>query len=599
MAITTDFNQRRSASSKENGFVIDGQDFANTATLALDGARSRPRYFDGRFLTGKDLSRDQDYVRQRQDDLARASGTGVIAGLHVTQETATDISIADGFGVTASGDLVAISSPLKLSLANVAEMERLNASFGIRVEPAAPFSKRTGLFILALRPVEYTSNRIAAYPTSVTGQRHMEDGDIIEATAVTLIGFPVGGDANNLRAAAARQIFFDASMRGVPVEALPLALIALNQGAIQWIDVNMVRRENLGSSTLQSALGSRSRALAEAHVLQYQEQLQFITRGSGKAFAAASAFSILPPVGQMPLACLSHDGFGFKESFFPPGLSVDVSFIPTDEIAALVEESLPLPPVDLSAPAASLAGTGVVILIPLPRSELKNAVTAFGATGIRQATPVPQINFWMENLHALNAIRLATEEPQTDPHAGNWQKFQALAEKHGNGFVWFAKRRSIALRSSLEGRAQAANKLNQLLMRVGVGGALKIPPKDGPPTTETGVTPQPVGPQPTPPDVVVVADPAPPTDRVVIADPAPLTTDTLVRPDTRPNPDPRVAPDPRVRPDPRVTVDPRAAIDPAILRDVPVSPTGFGVRPRPLPDTAVIPGRIVVPRPNP
>ena len=106
MAIATDFKQRRSVSAQGNGFAVDGQNFANTATLALDGARSRPRYFDGRFLTGKDLSRDQDYVRQRQDDLARASGTGVIAGLFITQVNATEISMEDGFGVTASGDLV-------------------------------------------------------------------------------------------------------------------------------------------------------------------------------------------------------------------------------------------------------------------------------------------------------------------------------------------------------------------------------------------------------------------------------------------------------------------------------------------------------------
>ncbi len=34
--------------------------------LVLDGLRRRPRYFDGRFLTGADLTRDQDYARQRQ-----------------------------------------------------------------------------------------------------------------------------------------------------------------------------------------------------------------------------------------------------------------------------------------------------------------------------------------------------------------------------------------------------------------------------------------------------------------------------------------------------------------------------------------------------
>ena len=53
------------------------------SALVLDGLRRRPRCLDGKFLTGADLTRDQDYIRQRQADLARATGTGVVAGLDV------------------------------------------------------------------------------------------------------------------------------------------------------------------------------------------------------------------------------------------------------------------------------------------------------------------------------------------------------------------------------------------------------------------------------------------------------------------------------------------------------------------------------------
>ena len=56
----------------------DMQSLLGHSALVLDGQRRRPRYFDGRFLTGADLTRDQDYVRQRQADLARASGSGVV-----------------------------------------------------------------------------------------------------------------------------------------------------------------------------------------------------------------------------------------------------------------------------------------------------------------------------------------------------------------------------------------------------------------------------------------------------------------------------------------------------------------------------------------
>src|SRR5215475_421894 len=63
----------------------DMQSLLGHSAIVLDGLRRRPRYFDGRFLTGADLTRDQDYVRQRQADLARAGGAGVVAGLQVSE----------------------------------------------------------------------------------------------------------------------------------------------------------------------------------------------------------------------------------------------------------------------------------------------------------------------------------------------------------------------------------------------------------------------------------------------------------------------------------------------------------------------------------
>ena len=66
--------QRRNMVARE-----DLEDQLGSGPLILDGLRRRPHYFDGRFLTGADLTRDQDYVRQRQADMARASGSGVIS----------------------------------------------------------------------------------------------------------------------------------------------------------------------------------------------------------------------------------------------------------------------------------------------------------------------------------------------------------------------------------------------------------------------------------------------------------------------------------------------------------------------------------------
>ena len=51
--------------------------------IFLDPRRTRPLWFDGRFLKAQDLNQEQNYFLTRQADLAFATGTGVIKGLMV------------------------------------------------------------------------------------------------------------------------------------------------------------------------------------------------------------------------------------------------------------------------------------------------------------------------------------------------------------------------------------------------------------------------------------------------------------------------------------------------------------------------------------
>jgi hypothetical protein len=169
------------------------EDMFGSGTLILDGLRKRPRYFDGRFLTGADLTRDQDYVRQRQADIARAGGSGVISGLMVEDVDAiggTTLRIEPGHGVTPSGDLVMLTSARDVPVMDLPTTRQLDAAMGLSADPRVPLVSQSGLFVLGLRAVEFTANPIAAYPRSITGQRTVEDGDIIEATAITLVPFP-------------------------------------------------------------------------------------------------------------------------------------------------------------------------------------------------------------------------------------------------------------------------------------------------------------------------------------------------------------------------------------------------------------------------
>src|SRR3954452_17356429 len=88
--------------------VRGAADLHRSGELVLDDRRRRPLYFDGRFLTARDLINDQQYFLARQNDLGRAGGSGVVRGLMVAPSdgSATSIVIQAGHGVTPNGELV-------------------------------------------------------------------------------------------------------------------------------------------------------------------------------------------------------------------------------------------------------------------------------------------------------------------------------------------------------------------------------------------------------------------------------------------------------------------------------------------------------------
>src|SRR5688572_7816986 len=371
------------------------EDMFGSGTLILDGLRRRPRYFDGRFLTGADLTRDQDYVRQRQADIARAGGSGVISGLMVEDVDSvggTTLRIEPGHGVTPNGDLVMLTSARDVPVMDLPTTRQLDAAMGLSAEPRVPLVSQSGLFVLGLRAVEFTANPIAAYPRSITGQRTVEDGDIIEASAITLVPFPDtsgAGTAAEARRAVARQIFGSAPV-GVPQNILPIAMMALDRGTVRWIDVAMVRRELGADSGVQISLGGRRRAQAEAQVLQHRAHLHDVlmetqARGLPPIFPASQHFSLLPPAGQLPAACLMPEAEGFQQFYFPPSVEVDLAFVPSDEIAALVDESLTLPPIDLEGAADVVDATSVVVVVPVSRPAFQRYSTSLPSvsTGVR------------------------------------------------------------------------------------------------------------------------------------------------------------------------------------------------------------------------
>jgi len=416
--------------------------------LVTDPRRSRPWYFDGRFLAARDLTRDQNYALVRQADLGQAGGTGVISGLEVELATQpSTLKISEGVGISPSGEMLVLPQSVEVDLNDIPKIQRLDAAFGLHGQASTSPRNLSGLFVLALRAVEYTANPQSSYPTTVTGKRTVEDGDIIEASLISLIPYNeayVRDELDSGRARVAREIFVQGSAGEGPVSALPLAMLALDNNTVEWIDTYMVRRDANGSLGWQVSLGGLSRSLREAHLQQYENRIQGLISGGKKDFAATDYFQALPPAGKMPSGIINTKYF--TQSFFPPEVDVSLTVIPEDEIPAMLDDSLLLPPIDLTASPEVLEGVSVLITVPVPRSQLRAKVSKLlpGQTSVKMKA---HISTAVANQNPLDLIAKDDEgdDPIDETTQGHWQ--EVLNSEH----LWYTVRRSLPRHSDVQG----------------------------------------------------------------------------------------------------------------------------------------------------
>jgi hypothetical protein len=422
-------------------------------TLVVDARRARSSYFDGRFLAARDLIREQTYFLSRQADLSRAGGAGVIRGLEVRAAGARGLVIGAGHGITFAGELVALDAPLTIDLADVSELQQLDASFGLAPVPTTPPEARSGLYLLALRPVEFVTRPLVKYPTTVDGRRSSEPGDIVEGVALTLIPYREAipeRDPWKQRARVARTMFFEQAARGIPAETLPLAMLALERGLLRWLDPPLARRELHAERGGVVGFGLVPRALREAHLVQYDRQLRELvderqSRG-GLRFAAADYFEVLPPAGRMPAAAI--EPADFTQHFFPAPMTVDLTIVTEDELGALVEESLLLPPIDVGGEAEDLDFTSIQVLIPMSRAALRRLRLE---TAPRPLRLVPALLQRRKPIDVLNLLTRRGVVPglmlAVDPRAALEAAWREALSAVSDQLLWFVRRRTLELRA--------------------------------------------------------------------------------------------------------------------------------------------------------
>ena len=471
---------RQTFPARERVDADDLERMIGEGSIIIDNRRRRPLYFDGRFLAARDLTREQNYFLSRQSDMGRALGGGIIHGLMVSRgRTATSIHIQRGHGVTSAGEILVLDDTIAVELTNIPEMQRLDVALGISRIPSEPSRNRSGLFIIAMRPVEFTANPIASYPTSITGARTVEDGDIVEAVAVTLIPYldqSSNTDFLSRRARAAREIFVNRATRGIPSATLPLAMVALDRGVVRWVDPFMVRREVGTEHGNTIGLGLAPRALREAHLLQYEDHLREVIQlraTRGLRFAATEHFQCLPPAGRLPAATI--DPSDFSQMFFPAEIDIDLSIVPADEVPVLLEESMFLPPIDLTLSGVEQDSTSVQILIPVPRERLRLMLSSLTSTTRVLKPAAPGLVARRKPLESLLSLTLPHSALIAPPLTTDSVWANALLVPNDR-MLWYVRRRNLQYKSDFVGtevrtagqESEAEKKLTEELKSVGL-----------------------------------------------------------------------------------------------------------------------------------
>lgn len=444
--------------------------------LISDERRSRPNYFDGRFLTAADLSSEQTYFLTRQADLARASGYGVINGLMVSEvegTRASTVRIGRGRGLTPNGELVMLDEDQEVNLADLAEIQRLNQALGLSAIPAEPQRTATGLFLLGLRLVEYTDDPIVSYPTSPGGERTVENGYTFEATAITLIPYSNGGQGTSLqrRGLVSREIFLSGdAFQSSESPLLPLAMVALSKGIVEWVDTWLVRREWHQDARQILTMADQSMAIREAHLHHYSQRLREViderlASNRDLLFSAAEHFAVLPPVGELPRATIQAEASSaadasspvrFTQIFFPPEVEVDLSLIPEDELPAVIADSLPLPPIDLTLSAEERDSIAVLILIPVARSRLQDLIARLRLPDQPRLSPLrrallPAAGGQLAKRLPLEILRGIRKPPASRITLSSQNQIDERwrEELDAHPLLWFARRRNFPYRSDV------------------------------------------------------------------------------------------------------------------------------------------------------
>lgn len=357
--------------------------------LTDDGSIRSIHFFNGRLLTGKDFSREQDARREADRRLGLALGEGVAFGLQVEHNrplSQTDrpvVTVKAGLAFNGYGQALRLSNDVQLALARSFEATAsVDCLFGnCREIIGGTYVAGAGVYLLTIAPAEKSEGKAASNGFDPSQVRCNTD-TLVEAVQFRLLrinrtlyaGFDVAAPSfrnalayrcfgasvqpawfENLLDAAPREDDLLAALRktGLSGREVPLGLLFFTGEAnLQFIDLWAVRRPlSRISDAMPGLVDGRRSAVGQAMFLQFQAQIAALPQLNGDlgAVTAQSHFRYLPPVGIIPVAEETNatDATDARATKFFMGLTYRAPvFINAARVEALIRDSLCYPPVD-------------------------------------------------------------------------------------------------------------------------------------------------------------------------------------------------------------------------------------------------------------
>ncbi len=304
------------------------------APVIDDGIRA-VNFFNGRLLTGRDLSREQEARRLADRRVGEAVGPGIAWGLEVakTPGSAGQVTVEAGLALSRSGLALRLAGRCALTLVQPPDVA--SASTGSGFAPCGALSGSTyvtagsGVFLLTLAPTSQAEGQAPVLALEAANTRCSTDA-FVEAVQFRLLrinGYAATGTdiatVAKLRSEIAYAAFAQPATKNahaqpgqVPappglIEALrsqglsdcdvPLAVVYMVGQTVIFVDRWSVRRRLAADAahTVWGAwLGERRLADAEAQLAQFQDQIA--ETPALLTSAAAGSLHWLPAAGFLP-----------------------------------------------------------------------------------------------------------------------------------------------------------------------------------------------------------------------------------------------------------------------------------------------------------